>query len=79
MISKTMQHASSVLLCITFFAAGSQAQQTDGSQAQTSIQSSQAMPSFVAPTVAPMTAPLAGPVQLPPGLQKSSALHHLQP
>jgi hypothetical protein len=55
MISKTMQHASSVLLCITLFAAGAQAQQTDSSQAQTSTQSSQVMSSYSAPTVAPMT------------------------
>ena len=56
MIFKTMQYASSVLLCITLFAAGAQAQQADSSQAQTSIQSSKAMPSYSAPTVAPMTA-----------------------
>jgi hypothetical protein len=56
MIFKTMQYASSVLLCITLFAAGAQAQQADSSQAQTSTQSSQAMPSYTAPTVAPMTA-----------------------
>jgi hypothetical protein len=56
MISKTMQHASSVLMCITLLAAGAQAQQTDSSQAQTSTQSSQAMPSYSAPSVAPMTA-----------------------
>jgi hypothetical protein len=56
MIFKTMQHASSVLLCITLFAAGAQAQQTDGTQAQTSTQTSQAMPSYLSPTVAPMTA-----------------------
>jgi hypothetical protein len=56
MIFKTMQHASSVLLCITLFAAGAQAQQTDGSQAQTSTQSSQAVPSYAAPAVASMTA-----------------------
>ncbi len=56
MLSKTMQHTSSVLLCITLFAAGAQAQQIDGSQAQTSTQSSQAMRSYAASTVAPMTA-----------------------
>ena len=57
MISKTMQqHAPTVLICISLFAAGAQAQQIDSSQAQTSTQSSQAMRSYAASTVAPMTA-----------------------
>src|ERR1700735_4150919 len=56
MISKKMQHASTVRLCITLFAAGAQGQQTDDSKPPTSTHRSQHIPSYSAPTVAPMTA-----------------------
>jgi hypothetical protein len=56
MIYKKIQHASSMLVCMTLFAAGATAQENDAAQVHASTKSSQPTPSASTPTVAPMTA-----------------------